>query len=140
MIFVLLNTNPHVTPAALLGFALAILVICGFCEGLILHAFRVGSFRRSTGQALKASLVSLAACVAFMIVASAQQWKGFDELSATGNKPILWLSYFGLTVLVETLALKTMNRARSWMNVFCMCLAANTMSFAFLYVVSFLIK
>lgn len=109
-----------------------LLLVWGFVEGFVIYLFRINSFWRSIWHAIIVNLISL---VAGFIIIGVSRHTGWEEYTEIGRRSDLtpWIVYFVISVIIESLVLKAMNRSKSWGRIFSAGIVMNIVSYIILY-------
>jgi hypothetical protein len=123
------------TSASLGHFVLMLLVLflgLSIVEGVIMHFFRLASLRRSLGQSIAINFIStvVGLGLVFLIRLTAFSDLRFDNEAA--HIPF-WVSAWLVIVIIESLALKALNKPASWEKAFTVSMTMNAVTFLGLY-------
>lgn len=109
------------------------LLVWGLVEGFIINLFRINRFWKSVWHAIIVNLISLV--VGFVLIGVAEQmdWDQYTELKASTQLLPAWIVFWAVSVVVEGLVLKALNRSKSWGTIFTASLVMNIVSYVILF-------
>jgi hypothetical protein len=122
--------------AILLMIPLAIIVfvlLWGFVEGFIIHLFGINRFWKSIWHAIIVNLISLVAGFVMVGITSNMGVEKFSEIKAGTDYLWVWAVYWAVSVVVEALVLKGLNRLKSWSKIFLASVIMNLATYIIIY-------
>jgi hypothetical protein len=112
---------------------LLLLFVWGLIEGFFIYLFKINRFWKSVWHAIIINIISL--IVGFIIIGVSRNM-GYEEYTDVANKPELiasWVMFWALSILVEALVLKALNKTKGWGKIFFASLLMNIFTYIVLY-------
>lgn len=110
-----------------------LLFVWGLIEGFIINLFGINRFWKSVWHAIVVNLVSLV--IGFVMIGLADKlgMDQYTEVKASAELLPMWLAFWAVSVLVEGLVLKAMNRSKTWSKIFSASVVMNILSYIIMY-------
>jgi hypothetical protein len=105
----------------------------GLAEGFIINLFKINRFWKSVWHAMLVNLVSVIAGFVILNVTDGTQYEDFFELEADTRHLSPWVIYWIVSVVIEALVLKLLNRSAAWSKIFTASVVMNIITYVFLY-------
>jgi hypothetical protein len=110
-----------------------LLFVWGLVEGFIINLFRINRFWKSVWHAIIVNIVSLIIGFVMIGVANKMGLQDYTELEATMKLLPTWIVFLLVSILVEGLVLKALNRSKSWSTIFSASLVMNLLTYIILF-------
>jgi hypothetical protein len=110
------------------------LMVLGLVEGWVIYRYKVTSFWRAVPQGAFVNLVSLLFGFVLFYFMEREQYSGFSALDNGSYSLPLWGVLWALSVFIEGLLLKALNRLISWGLIFKTSVVMNGITFMILLV------
>ncbi len=105
----------------------------GLAEGFIINLFKINRFWRSVWHAMLVNLVSVIAGFVILNVTDDTDHEDLFNLEADTNHLAAWGIYWLVSVIIEALVLKLLNRSAPWSKIFAASVVMNIITYVFLY-------
>ena len=112
---------------------LLLLLIWGLAEGFVIYLFGINLFWKSIWHAIIVNLISLVVGLIIVGVATAKDLTEYTSLTTDPDQLPTWTIYFILSVVIEALVLRRLNKSKSWSRIFMASVVMNLVSYIVLY-------
>lgn len=113
--------------------AIFLLFIWGLIEGFVINLFGINRFWRSVWHAIIVNVISLIIGFVMIGVAHSLGLDEYTEMEATLKLLPAWIVFWAVSVLVEALVLKGLNRSKSWSKIFSASFVMNLLTYIILF-------
>ena len=115
------------------GLLVFVFFLWAIVEGLVIFLFKINRFWRSVGHATIVKVASLIAGFGVFALLKQSQWVDKAELTSSPESYTLWAGLFLLTVIIEGLLLKALNRSRPMGRVFLASIVMNLITYIIIF-------
>lgn len=130
--FLLDAAGPEILILVPIAFIL-FLFVWGLVEGFIIWLFKINKFWRSIWHAMLVNLASVVVGFIIMNTTNNTAFENYIEIDEGTGYFSGWAIYWAVSVLVEGLLLKALNRSDSWGKVFGASIVMNILTYIIMY-------